>query len=102
MHKFFKDLVTGTSNLDYEIGRVLALLGVLAYIVYGGFDLFFNARYDPQAFGIGFGAIMLGSGVGIAVKDRVHPENTPKPAAVTISTGPDAIINEVPSDSNAN
>ena len=96
MHKFFKDIITGTSNLDYEIGRVLALAGVLAYIAYGGFDLFFNARYDPQAFGIGFGAIMLGSGVGIAAKDRVHPENIPKPAppAVTISTGPDAIINE--------
>lgn len=94
--KFFKDILTGTSNLDYEIGRALSLLGVLAYILFAGFDLFFNRRYDPQAFGIGFGAIIAGAGVGIALKDRAHPDNMPKPGApaVTISTGPGATINE--------
>lgn len=74
MSHFFRDILTGTSNLEYEISRVLSLAGVAAYIIYSGFHLFVNGVFNPLEFGGGFGAILLGSGIGTAAKDRAKIE----------------------------
>ena len=72
VNKFFHDMLTGTTNLDYEISRVLSLLAVLSYIVYSGFHLFVNGVFDPLHYGGGFGAILLAAGFGTAAKDRAR------------------------------
>lgn len=72
--KFLKDLVTGTSNLDYELSRVLWLAGGVTYLAYGGFHLFANGAWSPLEFGGGFGALMAGGGFGTAAKDRAKNE----------------------------
>ena len=84
MNKFFTDLVTGTSNLDYELSRVLWLLGGLAYLAYGGFHLFQNGTFNPLEFGGGFGALMAGGGWGTAVKDRAKTADSAAVAAETV------------------
>jgi hypothetical protein len=68
--KFLKDLVTGTSNLDYELSRVLWLLGGLTYLGMGVAHLVINGVFVPLEFGGGFGALMVGGGFGTAAKDR--------------------------------
>ena len=52
---FFRDILTGTSNLEYEISRVLSLAAVASYIAYSGFHLFVNKTFDPLNYGAGFG-----------------------------------------------
>ena len=71
---FFKDILTGTSNLEYEISRVLSLAAVASYIAYSGFHLFVNKTFDPLNYGGGFGAILLAAGFGTAAKDRAKTE----------------------------
>lgn len=71
---FFKDILTGTSNLQYEISRVLSLAAVASYIAYSGFHLFVNKTFDPLNYGAGFGAILLAAGFGTAAKDRAKTE----------------------------
>jgi len=71
---FFRDMLTGTSNLEYEISRVLWLAAVASYIAYSGFHLFVNGVFDPMNYGGGFGAILLAGGVGTAAKDRAKVE----------------------------
>lgn len=74
MSKFITDILTGTSNLDYEISRVIWLLGGLTYLVMGVAHLVINGEFNPMEFGGGFGAIMLGGGFGTAAKDRAKSE----------------------------
>lgn len=71
---FFRDILTGTSNLEYEISRVLSLVAVASYIVFTGWHLYRNGVFDPQNYGIGFGAILLAAGFGTAAKDRAKTE----------------------------
>jgi hypothetical protein len=71
---FFRDILTGTSNLEYEISRVLSLAAVASYIAYSGFHLFVNGVFDPLNYGGGFGAILLAAGFGTAAKDRAKVE----------------------------
>lgn len=96
MGRFFKDILTGVSNQDYEISRVLSLLAVLSYIVYSGFHLFVNKTFDPLNYGAGFGAILLAAGFGTAAKDRAKNEAvTPPAGAQVLATGPiTANVNE--------
>ena len=74
VNKFFHDMLTGDSNSEYEISRVLSLVAVLSYIVYSGFHLFANKTFDPLNYGGGFGAILLAAGFGTAAKDRAKNE----------------------------
>ena len=71
---FVRDILTGTSNLEYEISRVLSLAAVASYIAYSGFHLFVNQTFDPLNYGGGFGAILLAAGFGTAAKDRAKTE----------------------------
>lgn len=70
MRNFFHDLLTGTSNMEYEISRVLWLMAVLSYIVFSGWHLHQNGVFEAMNFGLGFGAILAAGGYGTAVKDR--------------------------------
>jgi hypothetical protein len=89
MPKFFKDMVTGTSNLDYELSRVLWLVGASVYLGAGVYHMARNAVFDPAGFGAGFGAIMLGAGFGTAAKDKAKNEAVTPPAATQVlATGP--------------
>jgi hypothetical protein len=72
--RFFRDILTGVSNQEYEISRVLSLAAVASYIVYAGLHLVMNKIFDPMGFGAGFGAILLAAGFGTAAKDRAKTE----------------------------
>lgn len=84
--RFFRDILTGTSNLEYEISRVLSLAAVMSYILYSGFHLFVNKTFDPLNYGGGFGAILLAAGFGTAAKDRAKNEAATSVMSATVTT----------------
>lgn len=72
--RFFRDILTGISNQEYEISRVLSFAAVLSYIVFSGAHLWMNKVFEPGTYGAGLAAILLAAGFGTAAKDRVKVE----------------------------
>lgn len=69
-----KDILTGIDGQSYDIGRVLWSVGVVSYIIYGGWHLFLDHLYNPLDYGAGFGAILAGGGAGIGLKAKTEPQ----------------------------
>lgn len=68
--KVFQNWFTGPNNNDYELGRALWFLAVMAAIVYPGMAMYFQKQaFDVQAFCIGLAAILAAGGFGVAQKD---------------------------------
>ena len=72
--KFLKDLVTVANGEDYDIGRVAAGLGVVTFIGLTIADFYFNHKFDPQAWGTGFGLMITGVGGGLMLKHKTEPQ----------------------------
>lgn len=76
MRKILNDCFTGKDNCTVDAGRVLLVLGGLAFIVYAGWEVFKTSHFAAQDFGIGFGGILGGGGAGLALKAKTEPEPT--------------------------
>lgn len=85
----FRGWFTGNDNQNYEVGRALWALSVLAGIGYAGFDIFWNhSRFNMVEFGTGLGSLLALGGVGLAVKDG-------KPligGSTTVTTGGPTVV----------
>lgn len=56
-----------------DLSRVLMALGCLAFIAQGIFALLWKGQtFDAQAYGIGFGALLGGSGAGVMWHGRAN------------------------------
>lgn len=72
--KFTKDMFTLANGVDFDIGRVLWALGVLVFL---GLCVQQYSTFDPQTFGVGFGAVMLAGGGALALKRNTEPSPAP-------------------------
>jgi sulfite exporter TauE/SafE len=70
MKKLFNDWFTGPDNDNYEAGRFLWFISVLALIGYSGWHLYQNATFDAVQFGIAAAALIAAGGWGVGAKDR--------------------------------
>jgi hypothetical protein len=73
IHKIIRDSLTGRDNKTFDGGRILWIVGGLAFIAYGGWEVFLTNHFPAQDFGIGFGSILGGGGVGIGFKAKAEP-----------------------------
>ena len=73
--KFLKDLVTVANGSDYDIGRVMWCIGVLAFLGFSGWSVIAQGQhFDMQSFGIGFGAVMVAGGGALRLKHPTEPQ----------------------------
>lgn len=69
-----KDCITGIDGKTVDPARLYGLLAVLAFLGVSIYSVVFNnAVFDAQAYGIGFGTLLAGFGISVAVKHSSEP-----------------------------
>ena len=68
-----KHCATGIDGETYDVARIGGMFGLLALIIYTGFQLVAHHVFDPMSFGAGTGAILTGTGAGVGMKAKTEP-----------------------------
>lgn len=70
MRKILHDWFTGPCNDNFEAGRFLWFISVVAAIAYSGWHLYLNATFSIIEFGGGIAALLAAGGWGVGAKDK--------------------------------
>ncbi len=70
--KFLNDLLTESDGISFCPARLLWIIGVLAFIALSFYAVFHGKEFDPQNWGLGYGGLLAGGGVGVAQKGKVE------------------------------
>lgn len=77
MKCFMRHILTGIDGESYDIARVVWAIGSMAYVVLAVADLFVRGNsFNPQEYGVGFGALMAGGGAAVSLKAKTEPGAT--------------------------
>lgn len=68
-----KDCLTGKDGITYDPARIYLAMAVNVFLAATIMDAMHNIKFDPQAFGIGFGALLAGGGLGVSLKAGTEP-----------------------------
>ena len=68
------DCLTGKDGESYDVGRILWILGVLAFIALSVASILKTGTFDPMNWGAGYGGLLAGGGAGIGLKSKTEPE----------------------------
>lgn len=75
--KILKDSITGIDGVTFDPARIYGLLAVLIFFVLAVVAVIVkNQPWDAQAYGIGFGALLAGFGLGVGLKSKTEPEQS--------------------------
>lgn len=74
MRKIIHDFFTGPTNDNFEAGRFLWFISVVAAIGYAGAHLVINGVFDILEFGGGIAALLAAGGWGVGAKDKAAKE----------------------------
>ena len=67
--RVIKDSLTTSNGEDYDVGRILWVLSVLAGIAYAGVDLFIlKSPFNIVNYGIGIGSLLAAGGGALLLK----------------------------------
>ena len=72
--KCIKDCITVRNGIDYDVGRILWVVGVLAFIGLSIGDLCLNGHFSAIDYGTGLGVVLAGGGVALKLKDKTEPQ----------------------------
>ena len=68
------DCLTGIDGITYDPSRIYGALAVFTFLGLAiSAVLFKNQNFDPQAFGLGFGGLLVGFGLGVSTKSKTEP-----------------------------
>lgn len=73
LSKIVKDCLTGRDGETYDPARIYLAMAVnvfLAAVIIGAVK---GLPFDPNGFGIGFGALLAGGGLAVALKSNTEP-----------------------------
>jgi hypothetical protein len=79
VRKFFLQIFTEPNNKTFCPVRVLALAGGIQYLALSAHHFLRNSVFDPQAFAIGFAALLAGIGVALGTKKDTPEAPSAKP-----------------------
>ena len=69
LNKILKDALTTSTGEDYDVGRILWVIAVLAGIGYAGVDLFIlHNKFDITQYGVGIGSLLAAGGGALYLK----------------------------------
>lgn len=68
-----KDCLTGKDGITYDPARIYLAMAVNVFLAATIMDAMHSIKFDPQAFGIGFGALLAGGGLGVSLKAGTEP-----------------------------
>lgn len=69
------DSLTTADGKTFDLVKILALAAVGAFVVFSGYDLMWlKHAFDPQAYGIGLGAVFLGTAGALNLKKDTEPK----------------------------
>lgn len=74
MKQFFRQIFTEPDNKTFCPVRLIAIAGGLQYLAMNIVHYIRDAVFDPQAFAVGFAALITGLGVALGTK-----KDTPAP-----------------------
>ncbi len=69
------DWFTESDGKTFDVVRLLYVLGVLSYIGMSIWSLFRGQHWEPEQYGYGFAATLVGGGAAIGI--RAHLERPP-------------------------
>jgi drug/metabolite transporter (DMT)-like permease len=75
--KLVNDILTGKDNVTYDAGRVVGVLGALAYVVFWAVQVAMTRRFGPNdadAYGKGLGMVLLAMAGALAIKAHTEPD----------------------------
>lgn len=73
MKQFFRQIFTEPNNHTFCPVRLIALFGALQYLGLSVANYWQHGAFDPQAYAIGFGALLGGMGVALGLKKDSPP-----------------------------
>jgi hypothetical protein len=68
--KLFNDILTDDSCINYDEARVYLFLAMFVFFGATIYGIYKGNPFDMQAYGIAFGAMLAGAGVGINFKNK--------------------------------
>jgi hypothetical protein len=69
--KFVRDLFTEADGATWDLGRVQGTVGFVTFLALSVFSYGIKGdKFDPQTWGIGFGAVTAAYGAMILLKDK--------------------------------
>ena len=73
MLTMLKDCLTGIDGVTYDPSRVYLMGAVLVFLIGAAVHIWTSKTLDFQAYGIGFGALLAGGGLGVSLKAKTEP-----------------------------
>lgn len=74
MLDFLKHCFTGADNETFDIGRVLWALAFIIGVSLHVYMTLTGKPYDLQSYGLGIGALLVGGGAALKLKDTTEPK----------------------------
>jgi hypothetical protein len=71
--RLIKDISTGVDGVSYDVGRILLIVGAVAFIGLSIYAVIVSGTFDFMNYGVGYGAILGGGGAGIGMKAKTEP-----------------------------
>lgn len=68
LKKLFNDILTDDTCTNYDEARVYLFLAMLVFFGATIYGIYKGGTFDMQSYGIAFGAMLAGAGVGIKFK----------------------------------
>jgi hypothetical protein len=70
-----RDMFSGKDNYSLDIGRILWAIGVMIFFVISIINTFTDIEFDYITWAAAFGAVLVGGGVGLKLKESTEPNN---------------------------
>ena len=75
--KFVRDIVTEPNSDTICVIRVIAIVGFIQFFALASWQYHQHGVFDPQAYALGFGAMITGAGVALGLKKDTPPADPP-------------------------
>ncbi len=70
--KFLKDWLTECDNETFDPIRMLAVAGVLEYLILSAYTTIRTGAFDAQSFGLGLGSVLIAAGAAVGIKAKTE------------------------------
>lgn len=73
LSRLIKDSLTGRDGQTYDPARIYLAMAVVVFLGATIIGAMQGLTFDPQGYGIGFGSLLAGGGLGVALKSGTEP-----------------------------